>query len=203
VVGANDETGFLGAPEPSPGAQRLFDRDRDDVGYVMNLSHLWAHQPATHDGLFELLSQVARGGALTFRQRAILVTASASTLGDSYCSLAWGNRLADAAGADVAGGVLRGDDDGLSPADRALARWARHVTSDPSGTSAADVQVLRDAGYDDSQIFAATVFVALRIAFATVNDALGARPDRALAQAVPAAVRDAVTFGRPVDSSTS
>jgi hypothetical protein len=42
------------------------------------------------------------------------------------------------------------------------------------------------------------VFVALRIAFATVNDALGARPDRTLSERAPEAVRAAVTFGRPV-----
>lgn len=57
---------------------------------------------------------------------------------------------------------------------------------------------MRDAGFDDGQIFAITLFVALRIAFSTVNDALGALPDRALGEAAPAPVRDAVTFGRPL-----
>ena len=38
------------------------------------------------------------------------------------------------------------------------------------------MQALRDAGFDDAQIFAITVFVAARLAFSTVNDALGARP---------------------------
>jgi alkylhydroperoxidase family enzyme len=99
----------------------------------------------------------------------------------------------------VAGSVLRGDDQRLDAAERALARWARQITRDPNATAAADVQGLRDAGYDDAQIFAITAFVALRIAFSTVNDALGARPDRALGETVPAAVREAVTFGRPVD----
>jgi hypothetical protein len=101
-------------------------------------------------------------------------------------------------GADIASGVLRGDDDLLDPSERALARWARQVARDPNAVAAGDVEALRDAGFDDAQIFAITVFVALRVAFSTVNDALGARPDRALGEAVPAAVRDAVTFGRPV-----
>ena len=51
---------------------------------------------------------------------------------------------------------------------------------------------------DDGQIFAVTAFVALRLAFSTVNDALGAQPDALLAQALPAEVREAVSFGRPV-----
>lgn len=85
--------GLLGVPEPSAEAQRLFDDDMSELGYVMNVSGLWAYQPAI------------------------------------------------------------------------------------------------------------TVFVALRIAFSTVNDALGASPDAALRSTAPKAVLDAVTFGRPIDDA--
>ena len=192
------DAGFLDVPEPSAEVQRLYEEDIDEVGYVMNVSKLWAHEPATQAGLFELLERSIRAGGLTLRQRGILVAATASTLGDSYCSLAWGTKLAGEASAAVAGDVLRGDDARLEPSEQALARWARQVTRDPNATGPGDVRALREAGYDDAQIFAITTFVALRIAFATVNDALGARPDRALGESAPAAVRDAVTFGRPV-----
>jgi hypothetical protein len=43
---------------------------------------------------------------------------------------------------------------------------------------------------------AVTVFVALRIAFSTVNDALGASPDPELIANLPTAISDAVTWGR-------
>src|SRR4029077_10651310 len=99
------------------------------------------------------------------------------TLGDSYCSLAWGKKLADAAGAELAAGVIRGDDAGLDRAEPALASWARRVTADPNTTTAEDVEVLRDSGFGDAQIFAITTFVALRLAFSVVNDSLGASPD--------------------------
>jgi alkylhydroperoxidase family enzyme len=94
---------------------------------------------------------------------------------------------------------LSGDDVALDPSERALAAWARQVARDPNATTAADVQGLRDAGFDDGQVFAITLFVALRLAFSTVNDALGALPDRTLADGLPEQVRAAVTFGRPVD----
>ncbi len=55
---------------------------------------------------------------------------------------------------------------------------------------------LRAAGLDDQAIFDATVFVALRLAFSTVNDALGAAPDKELVDKVPGPVRDAVRYGR-------
>ena len=70
------------------------------------------------------------------------------------------------------------------------------MARDPNGTGAAEVEALRSAGYDDGQIAALTMFVALRIAFSTVNDALGARPGPELVASAPAAVRDAVTYGR-------
>jgi SAM-dependent methyltransferase/alkylhydroperoxidase family enzyme len=194
--------GFLEVPGPSAEVERLYAEDLEDLGYVMNASKLWAHQPAAHAGLFDLLGQAARAASLTFRQRGILVAACASALGDSYCSLAWGKKLAGEAGPDVAAGVLRGDDAGLEPAERALARWARKVARDPNGTSAADVEALREAGYDDDAVFAITLFVAIRIAFSTVNDALGARPDPQLGDAVPQPVRDAVTYGRPIGSNS-
>ncbi|GAC1535170.1 MAG: hypothetical protein NVS3B1_29640 [Marmoricola sp.] len=190
--------GFLPVAETTPEAQHLYDEDTEESGYVMNVSRLWARQPATVGALFDLMAQAVRPAALSFRQRSILVAACASTLGDAYCSLAWGNKLSADAGPVTAAGVLRGTDDNLDPSERALARWARQVTRDPNTTSAADVQALRDAGFDDTQIFAVTVFVGLRIAFSTVNDALGARPDHELGETVPTPVLDAVTFGRPV-----
>jgi len=196
-------TGFLAVPERTAAVQRLYDSDLEQLGFVMNLSALWAQQPSMHDALFDMINQAARAAGLTFRQRGILVTAAASTLGDSYCSLAWGKKLAGVAGPDLAGDILRGDDSRLDSRGRALARWARKVCRHPSSTKPGDVQPLRDAGYDDAQIFAITTFIALRVAFAVVNDALGALPDHELVETAPAPVRDAVTYGRPAARKAS
>jgi len=92
---------------------------------------------------------------------------------------------------------VNGGDAGLTDQEKAMAAWARKVVRDPNATTPADVQALRDAGLDDGQVFAITAFVALRLAFSTINDALGAQPDAQLAESLPAEVRGAVTFGRP------
>ena len=189
-------TGFIEPGSATPEAQDLLDRDQADLGYVMNLTRVWAHQPATKQALMDVIGMA--GASLTLRQRGILVAAAASTLGDAYCSLAWGGKLAAEADATVAAAVLRGDDDGLDESERALASWARQLARDPNATTAADVDGLRSAGFDDAQIFAVTTFAALRIAFSTVNDALGVRPDHELLDRVPGAVVAEVTFGRPV-----
>jgi uncharacterized peroxidase-related enzyme len=192
---------FLTDPPVSPEVQALYDEDVAEDGYVMNASRLWAHQPDTVNQLFQLMSAAFKPSGLSFRQRGILVTAAASTLGDSYCSLAWGRKLGKASDAAVAAGVLSGSDAGLTDQEQAMAAWARKVARDPNATTPADVQALRDAGLGDEQIFAITTFVALRLAFSTVNDALGAQPDAQLAQSLPSEVRAAVTYGRPVDQA--
>jgi len=46
----------------------------------------------------------------------------------------------------------------------------------PNSTTEADVEDLRRLGFQDQQIFAITLYVALRLAFATVNETLGAAP---------------------------
>jgi uncharacterized peroxidase-related enzyme len=189
---------FLNEPPLSTQAQALYDDDLADDGFVWNVSRLWAHQPDTLQQLFALMSGAFRPSGLTFRQRGILVTAAASALGDSYCSLAWGGKLSKASDVAVAAGVLNGSDAELTDQEKAMAAWARKVARDPNATTPADIQALRDAGLDDGQIFAITTFVALRLAFATISDALGAQPDAQLAQSLPPEVREAVTYGRPV-----
>ena len=173
----NGAVSFLSSAAPSADGQRLFDDDLEHVGYVMNASRLWAHEPAAYEALFGLISDTARTAALTLRQRGILIVACASTMGDAYCSLAWGGKLAAEAGSDVVLGVLRGDDTGLDPSERALAAWARLVARDPNATGPADVQALRDAGYDEYKVNSIKMVVDLLLAFSAVNEALGATTD--------------------------
>ncbi|WP_233259444.1 carboxymuconolactone decarboxylase family protein [Ramlibacter sp. WS9] len=190
---------FLNTPADSEAATRLFQKDLDNRGHVMNLSRAWAWRPDITEAFLALRTQLTSASKLSQRELAVMVCSAAGTLGDSYCSLAWGKILAAAAGPSAAASVLRavpGAD--LSEREQALARWARQVVQDPNGTGAQDVDTLRAAGLSDQEIFEATVFVAFRMAFSTVNDALGVEPDAQVAEAAPPEVREAVTFGRAV-----
>jgi alkylhydroperoxidase family enzyme len=197
------DAGFLGPPPPSPGVARLAAGDREQGGFVMNLTRAWSHLPDEHDALFELMGRAADAAGLDRRARGVLVAATAGVLRDPHCSLAWGARLAEEIGDDAAAGVLAGDDTALDPRDAALADWARRLARDPNGAGPADVQRLRDVGFDDRQVLGLTLYTALRMAFSTVNDALGARPDRPLRDAAPVAVRTAVDYGRPTAAADS
>ena len=190
---------FLSSPPDNEATLALYRGDLEADGYVMNLSRLWAWRPEISEAFSGLRKLLLANSSLSARERAVLVCATAASVGDSYCALAWGTRLASESDPSTAAAVLRSRDDApLEARERALAKWARKVACNPNATVTADVEDLRAVGFSDLEIFDATAFIAFRLAFAVVNDALGACPDRELAEAAPAAVRDAVTYGRNV-----
>lgn len=187
---------FLREPPETELSRRLYDEDLESDGYVGNLTRVWCWRPDVLQSYVALRGLVTEQSALTFEDCAVLVAATASALGDSYCALAWGARLADLVGDQAAADVLDGGTGELDERQRALAEWARKVVRDPNATTDEDVESLRKAGLEDQTIFEATTFIALRLAFSTVNDALGAAPDLQLAGEVPEAIRNAVSYGR-------
>jgi uncharacterized peroxidase-related enzyme len=189
---------FLPDPPLTPDAARLQQDDRDESGYVWNVTRLWSWRPDLLEAMAALRTRVVAGSSLTKRDLGVMVCATAATIGDSYCALSWGQKLALEAGAPVAAAVLQDDmaSGSLTARDRALAAWARCEAADANAVTRADVDALRAAGFSEREVFEAALYVALRIAFSTVNDALGAGPDAQLAEAVPPEVRAAVRYGR-------
>jgi hypothetical protein len=57
------------------------------------------------------------------------------------------------------------------------------------------VTSLRAVGFTDDQIFALTVYVALRVSFSLVNDSLGATPDDELVERAPEELLSAIALG--------
>ena len=89
--------------------------------------------PEAQEALFDLIGETSDKAGLTFRDKAILVTAAASTLGDSYCSMAWGRRLAAASDGETAAAVVAAKDpDTLTDRERTMATWARRLARDPT-----------------------------------------------------------------------
>ena len=184
---------FIAPPEDSDDTARIYQASKESQGFVMNLTRAWAWRPDVFEAFAALRVQLTAKSSLSKREQAVMVCAMAAELGDSYCSLAWGKVLAQEADPASA--------DRLTVRDQALAAWARKLVADPNGTSQEDVDALRAAGLSEKEVFEATVFIGFRLAFSTVNDALGAEPDRQLVESLPPEVAAAVTFGRPADRS--
>jgi uncharacterized peroxidase-related enzyme len=192
---------FIESPAETPEAAAMYRQDITERGYVMNLSRLWAWRPEVARTFTRLRSLLGEQSSLSARERSVLVCATAGTLGDSHCALVWGTSLSSQSSPSTAAAVLGSSEPTALPQrEQALAAWARKVVQSPNTTNEEDLASLRRTGLSDQEIFDATVFVAFRLAFSTVNDALGARPDRQLAERAPQAVLHAVTFGRAVDA---
>ena len=187
---------FLEEPAPSAGQERLYAADVAEHGYVWDLTRVWAHQPEVKEQLMALFAATAEAAGLTPRERAVIVIAQAAAIGDSYCAVAWGKRLAAWAGLQTAIAARTADEEPFSERERALADWARIVARSPGNSSPQDIQRLRDAGFKEPQIVALTAFAGLRTAFSSINGALGARPDLALAGPLDPTVRAAIAWGR-------
>jgi len=193
---------FLSEPCPNEATSALYARDLAEDGYVSNLTRLWAWRPDVFNAFLNARTLLTEKAALSLRERALLVCATAATVGDSYCALAWGTTLASETDPTTAAAVLqRKKATALTAREGALVSWAGQVAREPNAIMIEDVNRLRGVGITDDEIFNATVFVAFRLAFSTVNDALGARPDQPLAAAAPAFVREAVVYGRSVSES--
>jgi uncharacterized peroxidase-related enzyme len=188
---------FLSEPPETAATRDVYEDDLESDGYVGNLTRVWCWRPDVLQSFTALRGVLTGESSLSSEDLAILVAATAATRGDSYCALAWGSRLASLAGERIAAEVLTGRSADLNERQRTLAAWTRQVVRDPNATTPSDVEALRDVGLDDRAIFEATAFIAFRLAFSTVNDALGAAPDLQLEREAPDAVRNAVTFGRP------
>jgi uncharacterized peroxidase-related enzyme len=194
---------FLTEPPASPAVEAVYDEDRAGDGYIMNLTRLWCWRPDVFKAFIDSRALLIRDSELSARDVAVLVAATVAARADSYCALAWGARLAVQTDEQTAAQVVAGSVVGLDPRGAALAAWARQVAAAPNSTTTADVERLHAVGLSDGEIFDATALIALRVAFATVNDALGAQPDLQLAAAAPAAVRAAVSYGRPPSAVAS
>lgn len=186
-------------PASSAGQERLYAEDLAEDGYVWDLTRVWAHQPEAKEQLVKLFDTTADAAELTPRDKAVIVLAQAAAIGDSYCAVAWGQRLTDWADPQTAIAALIGDEEPFSEREQALAAWARTVARSPGSSTPQDIQRLRDAGFSEPQIVALTIYAGLRTAFSSINGALGACPDIALSKALDPAVRMAITWGRSPD----
>jgi uncharacterized peroxidase-related enzyme len=195
---------FLDEPPANAETEAAYAADRDSDGYVGNVTRLWCWRPDLLTSFAELRVSLMKNSALTDRERAVLVTSTVAEWNDSYCSLAWGPRLAELTDDETAAQVLAGAPaPALSEREATLAAWARQVVRDPNATTSDDVVRLREVGLGEREIFEATAFIAFRLAFSTVNDALGAAPDKQLADEAPDVIRAAVGYGRPPASAPS
>jgi uncharacterized peroxidase-related enzyme len=188
---------LIGDETVSEEARRLLDSDRDAAGDVPNFTRLFAHRPEVYEAWRTLKSAVADG--MDLRRYELATLAAACELRSTYCTAAHGSVLADRfLDADT---VRRLVEDhraaGLDAVDVAVMDLAAKVARDATSVTQADVDRLRDHGLSDADVLDVVLAATARCFFSKTLDALDAPAD-AKYNALPPALREAVTVGRPI-----
>jgi uncharacterized peroxidase-related enzyme len=182
----------------TPPADALYEADLAANGYVANYTKLFALRPNVYAAWQHLGAAVKEG--MELRRYELATLAAARQLKSSYCSLAHGKVLRDQFYDAEAVGAMATDhhDAGLDAADAAVMSFAGKVAKDATSITPQDVEELRQHGLSDEDIFQVILTVGLRCFFSTVLDASGAQPDAAYRSSIEPALRQALTFGRPI-----
>lgn len=145
------------------------------LGVLPNLIRTLAHSPAALNGYLGLSGTVAEG-TLSAAQREIVALAVAQANACGYCLSAHtligkGAGLSDAAVRAARAG------DGLTPADAALAAFARRLTEQRGVVADAELAAFKLAGFDDGAALEVVTLVALNTLTNYVNHLAGTEID--------------------------
>ncbi|MFQ1002969.1 nuclear transport factor 2 family protein [Modestobacter sp. SSW1-42] len=134
------------------------------------------------------------------RRYELATVAAALRLRCSYCALAHGQVLAEQHLDDAAVVALVRDPRaaGLTDAEVAVVELADRVAAGAATMQRPDVARARAAGLSDDDVLDVVLAASARMFFSSVLDATGTLPDAGYA-ALPTALRDALTVGRPIE----
>jgi len=183
--------------QASPELHEVYEAARAQFGFVPNYARAFSHRPAVYRAWTNLISTITSN--LDRRLYEVVTLAAARAQHSSYCALAHGrvlmrNHMTDD---ELLALVEGGDAAALSPLEKAVVEFAEHVTRDANSVTQADVDRLKEFGLTDEAVLDVVLAVAARNFFSRVLDAVGAEPD-AVFNELPAALRDALTVGRPI-----
>lgn len=167
--------------------------------YLPNYARVFCHRPAVMDAWSDLQKTIRR--TIDHRRYELVTLAAAQTMHSSYCCLAHGQTLCRQYYDEkqLTAIFCDGDDSPLDKPDKAMMGYARKVAGDASAITRGDVEVLKQQGFDDAEIFDITAAAAARCFFARIADALGAQPDAEFMTMEPG-LRETLTVGRKIEN---
>jgi len=179
-------------------AAGLMAADRAADGYVRNYTRLFARRPAVYAAWAALNGSIKAG--MDLRRYELATVAAARQLRSSYCTLAHGKVLADRfmSPDEVRDLVAKRSTDAIDELEAAVMGLAEKVAADATSVTRADVEHLLALGASETDVLDVVLAAAARCFFSTVLDAMGAEPDSAYAEQLPADLAEALTVGRPI-----
>ena len=186
---------------PSPAGNEelraMYERQQAHYGYLPNYAKVFCYRPEIMELWAKLQSGIKRH---MDRRRYELVTfAAANALRSTLCSLAHGKLLTEFLSMEDVEAIARGEaPKSLSAAEAAMLVFGRKVARDASAVTADDVELLKQHGFTDAEIFDISATAAARAFWTKMLDSLGVEVDAPL-RAMSPELRNALTVGRPID----
>lgn len=184
--------------EAAGDAADLMAADLAADGYVHNYTRLFAHRPAVYAAWAGLNASIKAG--MDLRRYELATVAAARQLRSSYCTLAHGKVLAERflEPDEVRDLVAHRSTAAIDELEAAVMGLAEKVAADATSVTRADVEHLVGLGASEADVLDVVLAAAARCFFSKVLDAMGAAPDHAYAQQLPADLCEALTVGRPI-----
>jgi uncharacterized peroxidase-related enzyme len=175
----------------------LYAQDREEFGYVWNLTRMYSLRPDVLTAWRGLVGAIR--GNMDRRRYELATLAAARQLQSSYCMLQHSSVLAEMfMSPDEVEAVARDHHDaGLDPVDVAVMDFAEKVTIDATSITQEDVDGLRAHGLSDADVLDVALCAAVRSFMCKAMDGVGTQPDAESGAAMPPELRDALTIGRP------
>jgi uncharacterized peroxidase-related enzyme len=192
------------SPEQADGAvAEAYTAVSEDWGFLPNWVRVFSHRLEVLAAWQQLSGTIGRG--MDRRRYELATVAAARTLRSTYCAMAHTWMLRDHLNAhqNVELQAILSDPDSapaLDDTDRAVMVFAEQVARDASAITAEDVDDLRRRGLSDRDVLDVALAAGARCFFAKVLDAVGATPDRELADLVGPELEGLLTVGRAPDS---
>ena len=185
------------SPADNEELRAMYERQQAHYGYLPNYAKVFCYRPEIMGLWAQLQSGIKRH---MDRRRYELVTfAAANALRSTLCSLAHGKLLTEFFSMEDVQAIARGEaPHSLSAAEAAMMVFGRKVARDASAVTADDLELLKQHGFTDAEIFDISATAAARAFWTKMLDSLGVEVDAPL-RAMSREFRDALTVGRPID----
>jgi uncharacterized peroxidase-related enzyme len=175
----------------------MYERQQAHYGYLPNYAKVFCHRPEIMGLWARLQSGIKRH--MDKRRFELVTFAAATELRSTLCTLAHGKLLTEFFSMEDVQAMARGEAaESLSAAEAAMMVFSRKVARDASAVMAADVEVLKQHGFTDAEIFDITATAAARAFWTKVLDSLGVEADAPF-RAMSRQFVEACSVGRPID----
>ena len=183
--------------QASPEVKKMYEENIAEMGYLPNYVQIFSLRPQVLEAWGNFLGTLHRD--MDTRRYELVTLAAARALGSTYCMLAHGAVMVKEICSTeqltrIAQDYQSAD---LSPAEVAMMAFTELIVRDATGVTQNDIDILRQHGFSDAEIFDIITNAAARCFFSKTLDALGAEPDENYL-ALDENLRQALTVGRPI-----